>query len=163
MVDKMGKHSRRQECQGMLMGDRRHFATGLVHLLNTVRELITTPITRHQQSYGSHSHDATATFAIVLHLFALKQTFTCRQACEPGSTTVCQLRNIPNPGGVKIMSLRSSSLTGLCIIPVKVCFTHIRLRLSSDASHIAACYSHQHATGSEERHLCVIAYQSLAI
>ena len=140
-----------------------HFSSGFIHLLNIVERLATTPITCYEQSHGSNSHDATAALAVVLHLLALIQTFTCRQAGVSGRTAVSQFRKVAELSVVEFICQYLLLLAGLRVVPVKIRSSHIFLWLSADASHIATCHSHQHTTCCEQRPLCVIADQSLAV
>ena len=92
-----------------------------------------------------------------MHLFALEQTFTGRKAGVPRRTAVSQFGKVAEPcyAGERFFAR-------LRIVPVEVGLIHIFLRPSADASHIAACHAHQHAAGCKERHLRVVADQSLA-
>ena len=94
---------------------------------------------------------------MVLHLFILIQTLASRQTRVPRSTAVSELGKVAEPGVAEL-----PLFARLRIVPIKISYIHITFRLSSDASHRATCHTHQHATCSEERHLRVIADQSLS-
>ena len=74
-----------------------------------------------------------------------------------------QFGKIAKPCIVEILVWRFFFLAGLRIIPVKISSLHIIFRISANATHITTRNAHEHPVGREERHLGVVANQSLSL
>ena len=117
-----------------------------------------------QQSHRCHTHDAAASLAVVMRLFIVQEALTGIQAGRARSALISQLREVAQPGVAEVFVVgKLLPLSCLRIVPVDVGAVHIILRIASDATHIAPCQPSEHATCREERHLGVIAHQSLAM
>ena len=154
----MSEHRSREECQGVFVGNFGNFGSGGVHSCNVIEMM-----SRHEQRHRSHAHDAAATFAVVIYRISLQQALTCRQTGVTRSTELSQFGKVAKPCVVEVVGLELFFATGLCVIPIEIGAIDIPLRLSTNTSHTTTGDAHEHTIGGEERHLRVVAYQSLPL